>query len=250
MAMFGTPLGGNWGGLFSDLVRIPYADTMLVPLPAGLDPVAMAAASDNYSLAWRLVAPHLACRSGGRVLILSRGSVGLYACDIAGALGASRRLYVDPDPDRRAIAESFGAEAAETIDPIHHGFEIAVETTGHVDAIATALRSLVPEGICEASGAPFRPGELPLFEIYLNSVNLRMARDNTRAHIPRALDLAQSGRVTPGRVVSHVLDWEALPDALPELHTKPVFVREPVRVPGGTANAVLATRPASEPARK
>jgi alcohol dehydrogenase len=249
LAMFGTPIGGRWGGLFSDLVRVPYADTMLVSLPASLDPVAMAAASDNYSLAWRLVAPHLASCPGGRVLIMSRGSVGLYACDIAGALGASRRLYVDPDPDRRAVAESFGAEVAETLDPIHHGFEIALETTGRVDAIATALCSLVPEGICEASGAPFRPGELPLFEIYLNSVNLRIGRDNTRAHIPHALALAQSGRVTPAKVVSHVLEWETLPDALPELHTKPVFVREPVHLPGDTANAEPAKRTASEPAR-
>jgi Alcohol dehydrogenase GroES-like domain len=62
MAMFGAPIGGSWGGLFSDLVRVPYADTMLVTLTAGLDPVAMAAAGDNYSLAWRLVAPHLASR--------------------------------------------------------------------------------------------------------------------------------------------------------------------------------------------
>jgi hypothetical protein len=58
MAMYGAPIGGSWGGLFSDLVRVPYADAMLVPLPAGLDPVAMASASDNWSLAWRLVAPH------------------------------------------------------------------------------------------------------------------------------------------------------------------------------------------------
>jgi alcohol dehydrogenase len=42
------------------------------------------------------------------------------------------------------------------------------------------------------------------------------------------LDLAQTGRVDPRSVVSHVLDWETLPDALPELHTKPVFVRDPL----------------------
>ena len=37
--------------------------------------------------------------------------------------------------------------------------------------------------------------------------------------------LAASGTVDPARVVSHVLDWEQLPDALPEKHLKPVFVR-------------------------
>jgi hypothetical protein len=39
---------------------------------------------------------------------------------------------------------------------------------------------------------------------------------------------AAGGHVDPRRVVSHVLDWETLPDELPELHTKPVFVRDPI----------------------
>ena len=63
--------------------------------------------------------------------------------------------------------------------------------------------------------------------MYLTGVTMRIARDNLRAHIPDALDLAQSGSVEPARVVSEVLDWEQLPEALPERHPKPVFVRDP-----------------------
>lgn len=226
MAMYGAPIGGAWGGLFSDLVHVPYADAMLVPLPAGLDPVAMASASDNWSLAYRLVAPHLKGRPGARVLVVSRGSIGLYVCDIARALGAGDVLYVDPDPAHRQIAESFGARTAEQIDPIPHGFDLAVESTGRVDQFALALRCLTPEGFCESAGNHFRPGELPLLEMYLTGVTLRIARDNIRNHLPQALDLAASGRVDPRRVVSDVLDWEDLPRALSERHLKPVFVRD------------------------
>ncbi|MFJ7213260.1 zinc-binding dehydrogenase [Amycolatopsis sp. NPDC098790] len=225
MAMYGAPIGGGWGGLFSDLVRVPWADAMLVPLPAGLDPVALASASDNWPLAWRLVAPHLEARPGARVLVLARGSIGLYACDIARALGASDVLYVDPDPAHRALAASFGARTAEAIEPVHHGFDLAIESTGRVDQLAVAVRSLVPEGFCESAGNHFRPGELPLLEMYLTGVTLRVARDNVRAHLPDALALAASGRVAPDRVVSHVFDWEDLPGALPERHLKPVFVK-------------------------
>lgn len=225
LAMFGAPIGGSWGGLFSDLVRVPWADAMLVPLPAGLDPVAMASASDNWSLSWRLVAPHLKARPGSRVLVIARGSIGLYVCDIARALGASDVLYVDPDPAHRKIAEGYGARTAEAIEPIHHGFDLAIEATGRVDQLATALRSLVPEGFCESAGNHFRPGELPLLEMYFTGITMRIARDNVRAHLPDALELAQSGRVDPGRVVSDVIDWEQLPEALPEPHLKPVFVR-------------------------
>jgi threonine dehydrogenase-like Zn-dependent dehydrogenase len=97
-----------------------------------------------------------------------------------------------------------------------------------VDALACACRSRVPEGTCESADNHFKPGELPLFEMYLNSINLRIARDNVRANIEPALDLAQTGKIDPRRVVSHVLPWDSLPDELPKLHTKPVFVRDPV----------------------
>lgn len=226
MAMYGAPIGGQWGGLFSDLVRVPWADAMLVPLPPGLDPVAMAAASDNWSLAYRLVSPHLAARPHARVLVIARGSIGLYACDIAKTLGASDILYVDPDPASRHVAESYGARTAEAIEPIQHGFDLAVEATGRVDQLAIALQSLAPEGFCESAGNHFRPGALPLLDMYLTGVTLRIARDNVRSHIPDALDLAQSGRVDPARVISDVIDWENLPEALPQKHRKPVFVRK------------------------
>ena len=226
MAMFGAPIGGNWGGLFSDLVRIPWAAAMLVPLPSGLDPVAMASASDNWPLAWRLVAPHLRARPGARVLVIARGSIGLYACDIARALGAADVLYVDPDPAHRSIAERFGARTTGEFEPVHHGFDVAVEATGRVDQLEVALKSLAPEGFCESAGNHFRPGQLPLLDMYFTGVTMRIARDNVRAHLPEALALAGSGRVDPGHVVSDVLDWERLPEALPERHLKPVFVRD------------------------
>ncbi|MFF8974708.1 zinc-binding dehydrogenase [Streptomyces sp. NPDC014995] len=225
MAMYGAPIGGRWGGLFSDLVRVPYADAMLVPLPAGLDPVAMASASDNWSLAWRLVAPHLKARPGARVLVVARGSIGLYVCDIARALGASEVLYVDPEPEHRDLARTFGADTAEALEPVPQGFDIAVEATGRVGQLALAVKCLAPEGICESAGNHFRPGELPLLDMYLTGVTLRVARDNVRAHIPDALELAAGGKVAPRNVVSHVIDWEDLPGALPEKHLKPVFVR-------------------------
>ncbi len=108
---------------------------------------------------------------------------------------------------------------------MRHGFDIAVEATGRVEQLALAVKSLAPEGICESAGNHFRPGELPLLDMYLTGVTLRIARDNVRGHIPDAIELARSGEVDPRRVVSHVIDWEQLPDALPEKHLKAVFVR-------------------------
>src|SRR5918996_5163022 len=59
-AMYGLePFGGPWGGFFSDAVRVPWADHMLVQLPDGVDPLAVASLSDNICDGWRTVAPYI-----------------------------------------------------------------------------------------------------------------------------------------------------------------------------------------------
>ena len=51
---------GGDSGACSDLLRVPFADAMLLAAPCGLDPTVIASASDNIPDAWRTVAPHLA----------------------------------------------------------------------------------------------------------------------------------------------------------------------------------------------
>jgi alcohol dehydrogenase len=102
---------GDWGGMVSDLVRVPFADAMLVHVPAGVDPMKLASASDNMPDAWRAVGPQLAKEPNASVLVVGGGarSIGLYAAGMAVALGASRVDYVDDDPERLAIAQSRSA---------------------------------------------------------------------------------------------------------------------------------------------
>src|SRR5215208_2583883 len=102
LSMFGFgSFGGDWGGFMSDLVRVPYADHMLVELPEGVDPEAAASVSDNVTDAWRTVGPHLDERPGAAVLVVGgAGSIGVYAAGIAVALGAATVDYLDQDEDR------------------------------------------------------------------------------------------------------------------------------------------------------
>src|SRR6476620_245062 len=115
MASYGlAPLSREYGGALSDLVEVPYADAMLVPLPSGVQPAAAASVSDNIPDGGRAVAPLLAERPGAPVLVLGGaggGSVGLYAAAVAVALGSERVDYVDEDPTRLAVAELVGANA-------------------------------------------------------------------------------------------------------------------------------------------
>ena len=76
------PLSGvEYGGMLSDLVYVPYADAMLVGVPAGLDAIRLASVADNVCDGYRAVAPHLAARPGADVLVVCHGapSIAIYA---------------------------------------------------------------------------------------------------------------------------------------------------------------------------
>src|SRR2546423_10694792 len=106
------PGGGQWGGFLADVVSVPYAEHMLVPLPSGVEPSALASASDNLSDAWRAVGPPLAEQPRAGVLVVGGagpGSIGLYAAGLAVALGAVSTMYVDGDQRRRETAPRVGA---------------------------------------------------------------------------------------------------------------------------------------------
>ena len=123
MAMYGmAPLAGlDGGGFMSDLVLVPFADAMLLPVPAGVDPVAIASLSDNIPDGWRAIGPYRAELAGldevdRRMLVVGRRSIGLYAAAFGLAYGAQVD-YVDTDEQRLAMAEKLGARVHDRPKP-------------------------------------------------------------------------------------------------------------------------------------
>jgi threonine dehydrogenase-like Zn-dependent dehydrogenase len=239
-AMYGIgATGGPWGGALADVVRVPYADTMLFALPDGMDPVAVASASDNIPDGWRTVAEPLEVSPGAPVLIVGGGapSIALYAVDIARALGAERIDYLDRDTDRLALAEELGArplQRGEDVPDDQDGFPerlgrypVTVDAGGQVAGLGTALRSTEPDGTCTSVGIYFGPATpVPLFEMYVKGITFHTGRVHACAAIPAVLDLAAAGRITPEKVTSRVAGWEEAPEALADPPTKLVIARD------------------------
>jgi alcohol dehydrogenase len=226
MSTFGFgAVGGDWGGFLSDLVRVPFADAMLVPVPAGLDPVTVASASDNLPDAWRLVAPHLAERPGAEVLVVGGGarSIALYAVDLALALGARRVDYVDDDPARLAVASDLGAHAVAAGED--DGYAITADCSGTARGLKGAIRATAPGGHCTHAGGLWERVPLNMLALYTKGLHLHVARASARPAIPAILALAAAGRLRPGRVTDRVLGWDEAPTALLAPHTKLVFAR-------------------------
>ena len=170
MSTYGLGLMGGlqWGGILADLVVVPHADAMLVPLPDGVDPVAVASASDNIPDGWRAVGPQLAAEPGAEVLVVGGDagshSIGLYAAGLAVTLGAGRVVYVDEGDDRLRIAERLGAEVVDGPPPRKAGaFPITVDASGHEAGLACALNSTASDGTCTSTSVYLQDPAVPMF---------------------------------------------------------------------------------------
>lgn len=232
---------GDLGGMVTDLFRVPNAAHMLVKVPAGIAPAAVASASDNIADGWRTVASQLRARPGAPVLVVGgrAKSVSLYAAGAAVALGSERVDYVDTSDERLRIAESLGARAIK-LDTSYHrlragsallkaGYPIAVDGNGINGALEFAIRSLSAGGVCTTVFFHLRAGTpVPLWHMYVNGGTLRTGLANVRADLPEILETIRSGRLKPELVTTLQADWDDAPDALLDATTKVVLVRPSV----------------------
>ena len=225
LAAFGFgPVSGSWGGMVADSLRIPHADHMLVRVPDGVDPLRVAAASDNLADAWRSVVPPLKQRSGGRVLVIGGGgqSIGLYAAGLAVAHGASVVDYVDDRDTRLEVAESFGARVHKVDKPrrksivgvLPERYDVAVEASSGAQGLRDALRALRPGGICTGTGYYLSPGtKLPVMDMYATSATLHVGVSHVRPVLPDLLHFIATTGFEAERVTSLVADWDDAPEA-------------------------------------
>nr|WP_090341831.1 alcohol dehydrogenase catalytic domain-containing protein [Mycolicibacterium malmesburyense]CRL71921.1 theronine dehydrogenase-like Zn-dependent dehydrogenase [Mycolicibacterium malmesburyense] len=232
MATYGmAPLAGlDGGGFMADLVLVPYADAMLVPLPSGADPVAVASMSDNIPDGWRGVGPYVdeletLPPADRRVLVVGRLSIGLYAAATAAAAGVHVD-YVDTDPHRLAVAEKLGAAVhdREKPDKTAEPYPVTVHTSADPALLAAALRATWPDGVCTDTGIYAQGSvEMPLLPMYTRGVRFVTGRVNARAVMPEVLKLLAGQDLSP--VVERVVPWEEAPEAWPRMAGKTVFSR-------------------------
>ena len=234
LAMYGmAPIAGlDGGGFMSDLVLVPYADAMLIPLPGSVDPVSIASLSDNIPDGWRGVGPYREALSrlepaDRRVLVVGRWSIGLYAAAVAAAYGAHVD-YVDTDEDRLAAAERLGATVHDVVKPQRswQPYPVTVHTSADPTLLAATLRATWPDGVCTDTGVYYQGAvELPMLEMYTRGVQFVTGRVNARAVIPHVIDLLASGcDLAP--VVDRVVPWDDAAQVWPTMTAKTVFIRD------------------------
>ena len=229
------PHGGiDLGGALAELVRVPWADVMLIPLPEGMDPVVAAGIPDNVSDGYRCVAAPLAERPGAPVLVVGglAPSVGLYAVMAALALGTERVVYVDDDAARLELAVAAGAEVVNAKDQwdslkLAERFPIVVDANVLDPGRNFALRSVEPCGVCTSvSGGASSRSNLPLQSMYLKGVRYEIGRVHACATARPVLDLVSSGALDPARIINKVVPFSEAVEGMILPVTKVVFVND------------------------
>jgi len=229
------PHGGiDLGGALAEIVRVPWADVMLIPLPEGMDPVVAAGIPDNVSDGYRCVAAPLAERPGAPVLVVGglAPSVGLYAVMAALALGAERVVYVDDDAARLELAAAAGAEVVNAKDQwdslkLAERFPIVVDANVLDPGRNFALRSVEPCGVCTSvSGGASSRSNLPLQSMYLKGVRYEIGRVHACATARPVLDLVSSGALDPARIINKVVPFSEAVEGMILPVTKVVFVND------------------------
>ena len=216
-ACYGVAVNGQWGGLFDDLVRLPYADAMLHRIPAGVDPLECVSVGDITGATDELARRHVLAGARTRVLVLAPGVTGLTQAALAIAYGAEHVLYVDPDPGNRALAEQCGAQtAAEPPAPSEGLFDLTVEASGSTEWFRRGLSLLAGEGVLESLGGVTGDISIPAFPMFLQGITVRIARTNSFANTPGALDAIAAARIKPSTFYSPIVKWEELPEAMLE----------------------------------
>jgi alcohol dehydrogenase len=206
------PLSGvEYGGMLSDLVRVPHATAMLMPIAGGLEPEALASLSDNVLDGYRAVAPHLAVSPGADVLVVCHGlkSVPLYAAQTAVALGAGSVDYASDDAEALALAERLGARPLRTdFQKPERRYPIVVDAGLTAAGLRYAIRATEPEGVLQC--VSFYTGgdvPMPLGRLYTLGIRFFTGRAHAAALLREVMPLIEQGRLRPQEVTTRVVDW-------------------------------------------
>jgi alcohol dehydrogenase len=237
---FGAALG-SFGGFVSDVVRVPHADHMLVPVPTRIDPVDLASASDNLSDAYRSVAPILSRWPGAPLLVVGGAakSIGLYAAGLARALGSTRVDYLDTSRTRLLVAAALGANPIRIErgsewfrrgkPPLDGGYLGVVDASSTAEGLTFGLGALAPGGTCTAIGFYVRRvTPLPLWRMYMKSTTLHVGVAHPHRSIPALIELIDAGAFSPKPVHDSVVDWDQAHEAFLSRATKVIVQRSPL----------------------
>jgi len=218
------PMNGDGGQ--GEAVRVPLADTTLVPVPgSGHSDETMRsllALSDVMGTGHH-AAVCAEVKAGQTVAVVGDGAVGLCGVLAAKRLGAERIIALSRHADRQRFATEFGATdivaergdaAVEAVKEMTGGVGVdaTLECVGTGQAMQTSIDIARAGSMVGFVGVPHGV-ELPIRQMFSRTVGVRGGGAPVRVYLPELLDDVLAERIGPGRVLDYETDLDGIGDA-------------------------------------
>lgn len=202
-------------GTQAELIRVPYADNGLIPLPDGVTPEQGVMLSDILPTGFEIGVQYGHVEGGDEIAVVGAGPVGLAAIMTAAPLGASKIIAVDTNAFRLRTALEFGAthtiNAAEVEDVPAAlkalsrdglGLDVAIEAVGVPATFATALDCIRPGGRVANAGVHGKPVVFPIERDWINNITITTGLVNATT-APDLLREIEAGQIAPEKFATH-----------------------------------------------
>ncbi len=209
----GWILGHLIDGTQAEYVRIPHGDNSLYPIPEGADEEALVMLSDIMPTGLEIGVQYGNVKPGDTIAIIGAGPVGMSVLLTAQFYSPGRIVMIDMDPARLDLARQFGATdtiRVGTEDPVARimemtdgqGVDVAIEAVGVPSTFDICQKIVSAGGNIANVGVHGKPVELHIEELWIKNINISMGLVSTNT-TPMLLKTLRSGKVDPGKLVTH-----------------------------------------------
>ena len=217
----GTAFGPELAGAQAELVRVPFADTTLHAVPAGVSTDAAVFLGDTLATGYAAV-DRARITPGDTVAILGGGPIGQLTSLTAQAIGAGVIVLIEPVAARRELAAQQGAVTGEpehartVVDRVcdGRGADVVIDAVGGPRALDTALALVRRRGTVISVGVPRDLGwSLPLARAFGDELTLRFVVGNAMRDGDALTALVRSGAIDPTVLAADTVRLDQSPDA-------------------------------------
>jgi 2-desacetyl-2-hydroxyethyl bacteriochlorophyllide A dehydrogenase len=208
----GILIGRDVNGGFAELVAAPASHVFRLP-----DSIDSRTAPLIQVLTTCLHAQQqVAIRPGETVVVFGLGVTGQLHVQLAKAAGASTVIGITRSADKRALAETLGADLTLVGDEAAitkvreatdgRGADVVIETTGMLPSLSSGIHMARSGGRILLFGIfTAKDGSLPFYDLYFKELSLIGARVARSEDYPAAIALVERGDVKLAPLVSNVM---------------------------------------------
>lgn len=211
--------GGGWvlghliDGTQAEYTRVPFADTSLHKLPAGVSDEAALMLADILPTSYEIGILNGHVSPGDTVAIVGAGPIGLAAVSTARLFSPGRIIVVDLDAARLNAAKRAGAdvivdareasgETLRALSPDGRGVHVAIEAVGIPETFELCVRAVRPGGHVANIGVHGKPATLHLEDLWIRDITITTGLVDTSS-TPLLLEMLAEGRLDVSGLVTH-----------------------------------------------